>query len=297
MSRLSVSGPGIAQSPRPSVIPPRPTLPAQPVSRTHWGKRDRQIRVLSWPLRRIQVAWQDSHWSRGPKLRTHVVMCGFPRSGTTLCQLMAQSCVKDLTCFPREVCGLDAAQFAPRRHEIMLTKRPRDVFLIPEIREFFRTHPAQVRFVLITRDPRAVLTSMHPAKPDRYFISIELWRAIYEHWKWSALWDDTVVVRFEELVRDPKVIEERLARFIGWQVHHPFADYYSVAQPDFNIRPLNGLRPPDPKNIDRWRAEKYRDRIVSLLTTELPELPQVLVEMGYEPDDSWTRSYLESSRP
>jgi hypothetical protein len=230
-------------------------------------------------------------------MRTHVVMCGFPRSGTTLCQLMAQSCVSDLTCFPREVCGLDAAQFAPRRHEIMLTKRPRDVFLIPEIREFYRNREANVRFILITRDPRAILTSKHPAKPDQYFIPVEFWRAIYEHWCWSALWDDTDIVRYEELVRDPDEVQRRLTELIGWNVHHPFSDFYSVAQPDFNTRPLNGLRPPDPENIDRWRQPKYRQKIISLLTNEMPELPDLLVEMGYEPDHSWTDAYLRAAEP
>ena len=60
----------------------------------------------------------------------------------------------------------------------MLTKRPSDIFLIDDIRRYYADRAASVVFVAMYRDPRAVLTSRHKARPDRYYVSVERWRAI-----------------------------------------------------------------------------------------------------------------------
>src|SRR5688572_5059753 len=71
--------------------------------------------------------------------RVHVVICGFPRSGTTLLHLMVQTAIPGILAFRRERFGLRVARMVwPGRHPFMVTKRPADLFWIDEIRQDYR---------------------------------------------------------------------------------------------------------------------------------------------------------------
>ena len=54
--------------------------------------------------------------------------------------------------------ALAAARHAFRNHPFLITKDPGDVFFIDEIRAFYAPRPAEARFVLTVRDPRAGYT-------------------------------------------------------------------------------------------------------------------------------------------
>src|SRR5258708_28051301 len=60
-----------------------------------------------WPtlrrsLRKALWRWQDSGWLGASRLDQHLVICGFPRSGSTLLHLMIHNCVEGLQAFPDE---------------------------------------------------------------------------------------------------------------------------------------------------------------------------------------------------
>src|SRR5687767_14328183 len=60
-------------------------------------------------------------------LETHVVICGFPRSGSTLLLLMAEACFARAKTFHRERSALSAARTVWRNHSLMITKNPNDI--------------------------------------------------------------------------------------------------------------------------------------------------------------------------
>ena len=70
----------------------------------------------------------------------------------------------------------------------------------------------------------------------------------------------------------------------------PFKDFHSNASEKFKGQALNKLRPLDKATLDQWRREKHVDRIRTLLK-ELPDLPDILVELKYEPDKNWIDEY------
>jgi len=240
----------------------------------------------------------DHGWFGLTPLETHVVICGFPRSGSTLLQLIVETCVSDLKKFGRERRALDAAQAPFRNQRFMMTKKPSDIFMMDEIRAFYASHKPQVRFVLTIRDPRAVLSSRHAALEEGEFVATpEVWHATYTHFQYARQFDDVAVVKFEELVINPDTVQKRLTDFIGWHVHHPFSEFHTAVPPEWQeLKPtaslnLNGLRPLDKNTIEKWKDEKRQEHIRKLLI-EMPELPQRLIEMGYEADTSWTRHYV-----
>ena len=268
----------------------RPELPPESISR--YTPTFQFPKTLIQPLIRPLVKLQDAGKLSAVPLCQHLVICGFPRSGTTLFQLMIESCVAGIKTFGRERRALEFAKYGRRTHASVMTKRPKDIFLIQELREFYASHPAEVQFVVMHRDPRAILTSVHFSKPSEYFVTTNQWRHIYRHWKWAANADDVLSIRYEDVVCGPDFVESQFAQLTGCEMNRPFRDFHQNVPVGFDGRALNGLRELDERNVLRWREACHRDRIRSLLQ-ELPELPDVLIEMGYETDDSWTREYAD----
>jgi 5-methylcytosine-specific restriction endonuclease McrA len=272
----------------------RPELPPESFSR--YTPTFQFPKTLIQPLIRPLVKLQDAGKLSAVPLCQHIVICGFPRSGTTLFQLMIESCVAGIKTFGRERRALEFAKYGRRTHASVMTKRPKDIFLIQELRDFYASHPADVQFIVMHRDPRAVLTSVHFSRPSEYFVSTNQWQHIYRHWKWASNADDVLSIRYEDVVCGPDFVESQFAKLTGCQLSRPFRDFHKNIPAGFDGRALNGLRELDESNVLRWREACHRDRIRSLLQ-ELPELPDVLIEMGYETDDSWTREYVDSHQP
>jgi 5-methylcytosine-specific restriction endonuclease McrA len=272
----------------------RPELPPESISR--YTPTFQFPKTLIQPLIRPLVKLQDAGKLSAVPLCQHIVICGFPRSGTTLFQLMIESCVAGIKTFGRERRALEFAKYGRRTHASVMTKRPKDIFLIQELRDFYASHPADVQFIVMHRDPRAVLTSVHFSRPSEYFVSTNQWQHIYRHWKWASNADDVLSIRYEDVVCGPDFVESQFAKLTGCQLSRPFRDFHKNIPAGFDGRALNGLRELDESNVLRWREACHRDRIRSLLQ-ELPELPDVLIEMGYETDDSWTREYVDSHQP
>ena len=274
-------------SPQPALLrcPPKPAFVPVKTTRTS----------LMAPLRALAkrqvLAAIDRGWFGTTPLRTHVVMCGFPRSGTTLLQLMVETAYPGARTFHRERAALAAVQNTwPGRHALLITKRPDDVYWLDEIRERYRDRRPKPRFVISVRDPRGVLTSKHAKKPG-YCVPAAKWRATYEHIQYNLQFDDVITVEYRDLIERPLVVQEQLASFFGCQPEARFDEYLAATPADFDTTALNGVRPLDASRLDQWRAPKHRPRIQQLLR-ELPELPDRLIEMGYERDTAWTREYL-----
>ena len=236
----------------------------------------------------------DNGWAGLKPLNRHVVICGFPRTGSTLLQLMIESCVDDVKTFDGEVEALWAAPWALRNHTHMLTKFPRDIGQVTAIREYYRHHTGAAQFVLMLRDPRAVLTSMHKAYPSDqgYYVSFERWQAIFERFRRIARDSDVAVVRYEDLVRDPDTVGTTLAETVGWNMRRPFAQYELYLDQKAHARDsmtegaLGGLRAVEASRISGWRQPQHLPRLRAMLEA-IPDMPAHLIELGYEQDERW----------
>jgi hypothetical protein len=268
----------------PTARPPRPAdLKYREPSR---GRLD-PVRLR---VKRALAYASDRRWLGLTPFQTHVVICGFPRSGSTLLLLMAETAYPEAKTYREEKTGIKAArELWAGRTALMITKRPNDVFFVDEIREFYRSRRAHARFVLCARDPRAVLTSVHNSQ-EGYYVSPERWRAMYAHIVYVRHAPDVLTVEFNDLVREPARVQAALGAFIGWDASVPFDQFHASVPRGFDTLALNGVRPLDPSTIDKWRAPVHRERIRAMLSA-LPELPEVLIREGYEPDDAWLSAY------
>ena len=227
----------------------------------------------------------------GERLRRHVVVCGYPRSGSTVLQLMVDRCVAGVDSFPTEVEGLWAARSANRRSPYLLTKLPADVEHVAALRDWYARRPGRLHVVVTLRDARDVLVSRHAGYPPErgYYCSPERWRRVRA--AETALRDDpdVSVVRYETLVRDPTAVERQLREAVGWDVVRPFDRWHEQGDTGLDRMTrgaLGGVRPLDASSVGRWREPQHARRVADVLA-RLPELPAALVADGYEPDDAW----------
>jgi glycosyltransferase involved in cell wall biosynthesis len=279
-------------------LPRRERASTRPAPTPEWASLARLQGMTHWvKMLAIERGWLRAVGYR--PLEKHVVVCGFPRAGSTLLQLMVQACISDTDTFRGEIGALWAARHATRTRPYMLTKLPCDVEQIVTIRAEYARRTAQPLFVLTVRDPRAILTSCHKAYPDSwgYYVSVQRWRRVWELIRCYCHDPDVLLIRYEDLVCRPAHVQQMLEQFVGWTARHPFGRYHEVAQQirrdSMTEGALGGLRPLDPSSLDKWRETKHAARVREVLC-DLPELPGALVDLGYEQDADWATKYQEA---
>ena len=232
----------------------------------------------------------DSGWTTRTPLRTHIVICGFPRAGTTLLSLMMQVAYSTAKAFPKERAAFRVAYRTDRSHAILISKRPDDIFYLDRTRRIYARRRPTVRFLLMMRDPRAVLTSVHAGRKDDYYVSPRRWMATYDRMRANWEQNDCQVVKFEDLVTDLPAVQRAIVNFVGEEPDAPFDAYVDRVPDGFQVEALNGVRALDTATTSKWRAPRHRDRI-RLLLREIPDLPRILIDTGYEPDERWIAEY------
>ena len=230
--------------------------------------------------------------------RRHVVVCGFPRTGSTLLQLMIDCCVPDVRTFDGEAKALDVIGTLSRSGRL-LSKYPDDLFAVDRIAEGIRAHGGRALFVLTVRDPRDIMTSRHAAyTADRdYYVSPERFGRLWEAFRTARARDDAAVLRYEDLVGAPDSAETLFAERAGWAAEVPFARFHERAaareRDSMTEGALGGLRPLESKGVARWRDPTHRERLTTLVRT-MPALAAACVDLGYETDDAWTEGYTDA---
>lgn len=246
-------------------------------------------RRLLMPLFRLA----DTPFPGLTPLRTHLLICGFPRAGTTLLQMMLENAMPYARRFGREVGGWRAATYCWRNHAVVISKVPHDLFRLDDLREFYSRRSAKLKIILMLRDPRDVLTSQRKlpgSDREEYVVGFARWRKYYEQFREQCDRGDSLLVRYEKLVTDVDEEQKRIESFTGEPTVVPFRSFHEVPRSDFDVSTLNGLRPVETKLLYRWKQPQHRERIAAALR-EIPELPTALCDLHYEFDESWIEQW------
>ena len=145
-----------------SGIETEPPRPPQPDFVKVRRDRPRLLTPLRRGIRHAYVRAAERGWFGLVPLEAHVVICGYPRSGTTMLHLMLKTAVADARSFGKERSAMSVARYTwPGRYRFLVSKKPSDLFRVDEISSYYRTTQTGARFVLNVRDPRSVLTSVY----------------------------------------------------------------------------------------------------------------------------------------
>ncbi|MCF6175979.1 MAG: sulfotransferase domain-containing protein [Victivallaceae bacterium] len=224
-------------------------------------------------------------------LEYHIHICGYSRAGTTLLQIMLEFAYPESRHFGREISGRWAAIRAKRNHKMMISKKPKDIFRLHQLINFYKDRQAALKPIILIRDPRDVLTSSHVITTDRpYHVPIERWQHEQPFIRYYMNDPDVLLIRYEDLTSDTAKTQQQIEEFIGEKSKRNFADFYKEQRDDFDTRHLNGVRPVDSNTIARWQRPEHAERIKEILR-EAPELLDELIAIGYETDKSWAQKY------
>jgi hypothetical protein len=286
--------------------------PRQPLPGRIARRCMREWRML--PVRREQTRARIHRLLHpGAPPRRQIVVCGFPRSGTSLLYNMLAVALPG---FAREEFEASALR-SIWRFEDHLSKLPLDVLRLDAICRR-NLHGKRIQVLVPIRDPRDLVTSIHPNVPDDYFIG---WEASYR----VAIGDpahpapsrpgireieaalaaqagradlEVVRVRFEELVREPDRIQEQLAAQLSLEFRARFSEFHRVParlpyrydaahlRPGADASLAREISAPDASRVGKWRDPAHRARIRDEFGRH-PELLALVRAWGYEEDDTW----------
>ena len=243
----------------------------------------------------LLISLTDSGLLGMTPLETHIHVCGYSRSGTTLLQMMLEFAYPKSRHFGHEISGRRAIMNSRRNHRVMITKKPKDIFRLHQLINYYRDRKTTFKPIVMVRDPRDVLTSSHiTTKKERpYHVKLDRWKQEQPFIRYYMEAPDVLLIRYEDLTGDTTRTQRTIEEFVQEKAERTFGDFHKKTRDDFDSRHLNGVRPVDQETIARWKRPEHADRIRQILE-EIPELPQELIAMGYETDESWTEAYLPS---
>lgn len=263
-----------------------------------------------------------ARWARlrgDHRKRRQIIVCGFPRAGTSLLYNMLSSSLLGYRFAPFE----RPARETLWRFTNWCSKRPTDVL---ELEEIVASNPRSKRILvlILIRDPRDLLISLHPNAPDRPLLEMDRrWsirgrypyrlrcvpgglrdfhEAVQAADRLDGVGDVSIEpVRYEDLVSDPDAVQRHLAERHDLEFREAFRDFHRrPRQHAYRYEgPLARARAPhlvrsrssvDRSRAGRWREPRHRERILSIVESH-PDLLERLCALGYEHDDDWVAGF------
>tara|TARA_Y100000310_G_scaffold333788_1_gene412069 strand:- start:2198 stop:2821 length:624 start_codon:yes stop_codon:yes gene_type:complete len=168
----------------------------------------------------------------------------------------------------------------------LITKRPNDARRFDKIREFY----GNPFFIMMIRDPRDALTSVHDSYKKRGFAVnggewMNVARPCMEQLDAGA--PDVIMVRYEDFVNDPCAEQKRIQGAANIEFDLPFDTFYKANLPITTnlLNAMHGLRPVSSDAVGRWKRPEFADRLMKQWAV-YPELNVVLERfygVRYEP--------------
>lgn len=224
--------------------------------------------------------------------RVHIVGC--PRSGTTLLMELLSTCFSSDGYCEHEMSifkDIPKETIEDKSAALYFSKQPSDIKHINHI--FFRD--SQLFVIYLTRDPRAVMASIHRQNTQQYFCNYRIWKdcdgaaQVYQdHPRFLYL-------RYEDLVADPDKCQAKIEhQFDFMRRKFRFTEFEQHAQPSTQAeRAMNGLRAVNTQSLSSWM--QHLPRIKQQLQSN-PELARDLQRLNYEVDEQWCQM-LENIEP
>lgn len=210
--------------------------------------------------------------------RIHVIGSS-PRSGTTLLAEALTACA-EIDVFSEHERSI--AYPDPPGDGVHLTKQPGELLSVL----WPLTVDPDLWVICCVRDPRDAAVSRHGSRPDAYWCGFRYWKLFLRHHRRLASSPRVMLVRYEDLTREPDSVQARLAAFMPFlEMRHPFSEFHRVARPHGrSVEALREVRPIAPSGIGAWRQHLPR---IKQQTRIHGSVAPSLVAHGYEPDAAW----------
>ena len=137
-------------------------------------------------------------------------------------------------------------------------KTPRNVLHVPAIRQVFK---GGAKFILMIRDGRDILTSVHPQKVD-YYIPIERWMNDTIETLKYAHDDDVLIVPYESIISHFDLTVTKICEFIGSEFDPRMREFFKYS----SVQAHGAFHKGRPEKIyksslDRWKDNAHSERV------------------------------------
>lgn len=231
----------------------------------------------------------------------HIQVTGFPRSGTTLLMALLQATVESHKVYSTEISFESVLNKTNPEWTRSIAKRPNDLLKYRQWKKARENNP-NISLILMVRDIRDIMTSVHYNVPGDYFLHWDYTYRVSGYKKFSKTpnglkvmmegYDKyrkdklTMPIRYEGLIKHPDVIQSAIAHYLGIKFNgKKFSDH-----PDKNINGFNDHKrvyvPIDDSSIGKWRKDEHKEYIRKEFLSH-PELFEILIRDGYEKDKDW----------
>ena len=220
--------------------------------------------------------------------RIHII--GPPRSGTTLMLELMINGFQFSSVSSKEISLLTVPQGVPEDGTVC-TKKPQDHRLVSALID----RDENQWFISMVRDPRDIICSRHGLHPEVYWANLRQWRGWLDNTRPFRSHPRLVEIRYEELVTQPDMIQQRLAGHLSTlPIAGRFSDFHRVARPSSqSLRAMGQVRPLSGSSVGKWRDNL--PRVAGQIRIHGP-IDQELIELGYEQDAQWL-SLLDDVEP
>lgn len=221
---------------------------------------------------------------RGLKHPVFIVGCG--RSGTSLL-LSILSCSKQLytiqdesyVFYPGGVKAnliLDEVSKNKSKNIRIIEKTPKHIQALNKINEFY---DGRVKFIHITRDPRAVLVSKHPNHSKKYWVTPKRW--INDVKKGNSYCKKNIIqIKYEDLVSDFENIIKNICNFLKIDFDIKMRKFEKFASLKENVAFQNSyISKLNPNMNMKFKNKKFKNRIYYILQNK--EIIKVANNNGY----------------
>ena len=270
-----------------------------------------------WARRQIQRRWEllKGRLSSSSNQKYQVVVCGYPRSGTSLLYNMLSVSLSGFVFDPFERSALKSIWKCDNH----ASKQPSDVGVLHRLPSE-NVHRKRILALVCIRDPRDLIVSVHPNAPKRYYLGFESHWAISGEYPYETTLVDSGIrsiseaveaaktvsgltlriIRYEDLVQRPDEVQSQLMAAMPLKFGARFSEFhldqdrhaYRYAGATKAVAPelVRENSPVDASRVGRWRAEQHRQRVREEFETH-PGLFELVKAYGYENDDAWFEEY------
>ncbi len=155
--------------------------------------------------------------------------------------------------------------------------------LLTEAARLLQESP-ELGVVLMMRDPRDVLTSVHPKNPNTYWVHPTRWIDCAKRIAELVDHPRCLLVRFESLLTKPEAVQEVIADRFGFAIRRQFADcpQHFEASDVEGLQAMHGARPLDPSRVGAWQSDERKRNYIEWLLKGDAELRQWAAYWSYE---------------
>lgn len=176
---------------------------------------------------------------------------------------------------------IEALAEAQPGRRILVGSRNRDVSLAMDL-ELLRANP-EIKVVWMLRHPFDVLTSIHKMNPGKFHVPPERLIASLELYEKFKRERQVLTVRYEEVVFQPEVVQNRIAAAFGLEPIRSFTECYRhFTGVKESVVALHEVRPIDAKSVGRWKHNPAHREYLRGVLKEFPAVASLSRELGYD---------------